>query len=158
MFWSSPKAPVPESLLFAHPYYPIGVEITNYVANDTDYITLLTLFGVGWLVILTLTWILTSTFCPRVKKLDKWVILWWVLTGTIHLFFEGYFALNHRRMGSAQDFFGQLWKEYAYSDSRYYNYRCRACPLTDRLRADISGQSHSCFAWRPSPRYVRPDK
>lgn len=27
--------------------------------------------------------------------------------------------VNHGRMGSAQDFFGQLWKEYALSDSRY---------------------------------------
>lgn len=39
--------------------------------------------------------------------------------GTIHFFFEGYFAYNHARMGSAQDLFGQLWKEYALSDSRY---------------------------------------
>lgn len=31
----------------------------------------------------------------------------------------GYFALNHARMGGMQDFFGQLWKEYALSDSRY---------------------------------------
>lgn len=27
--------------------------------------------------------------------------------------------INHARMASAQDFFGQLWKEYALSDSRY---------------------------------------
>lgn len=39
--------------------------------------------------------------------------------GFIHFFFEGYFALNHTRMASLQDLFGQLWKEYSYSDSRY---------------------------------------
>lgn len=39
--------------------------------------------------------------------------------GTIHFFFEGYFVYNHRRMGSRKDLFGQLWKEYALSDSRY---------------------------------------
>jgi hypothetical protein len=37
----------------------------------------------------------------------------------IHLFFEGYFVINHTRMASRQDFFGQLWKEYSLSDSRY---------------------------------------
>lgn len=26
---------------------------------------------------------------------------------------------NHTRMAPAQDFFGQLWKEYSLSDSRY---------------------------------------
>ena len=56
--------------------------------------------------------------------------------GTIHLFFEGqhvlysrsvqtplnrsgYFSYNHAKMAGQQDFFGQLWKEYAWSDSRY---------------------------------------
>lgn len=61
------------------------------------------------------------------------------LGGTIHLFFEGdrsvneppgrpttslthltgYFALNHTSMAGKQDLFGQLWKEYSFSDSRY---------------------------------------
>jgi hypothetical protein len=31
----------------------------------------------------------------------------------------GYFSLNHFQMGPAQDILGQLWKEYAFSDSRY---------------------------------------
>lgn len=39
--------------------------------------------------------------------------------GCIHLFFEGYFAYNFRNMGGMQDLFGQLWKEYSLSDSRY---------------------------------------
>jgi len=39
--------------------------------------------------------------------------------GTIHLLFEGYFSLNHLHMGGQQDIIGQLWKEYALSDSRY---------------------------------------
>jgi cholestenol Delta-isomerase len=56
--------------------------------------------------------------------------------GNTHLFFEGYFMYNHARvsevirtyvdpkltkkqMGSRMDLFGQLWKEYALSDSRY---------------------------------------
>lgn len=41
------------------------------------------------------------------------------LGGFIHFFFEGYFAFNFQRMGSRMDLFGQLWKEYAMSDSRY---------------------------------------
>ena len=88
--------------------------------------------------ILGLTWAFVSWFSPWLRKLDKLIILWFILSkpmlqarmtladsltlvagGTIHFFFEGYFALNHTRMGSAQDLFGQLWKEYALSDSRY---------------------------------------
>lgn len=31
----------------------------------------------------------------------------------------GYFAFHHADMPGKQTFFGQLWKEYAFSDSRY---------------------------------------
>ena len=33
--------------------------------------------------------------------------------------FTGYFAYNHTNMPGKQDLFGQLWKEYSFSDSRY---------------------------------------
>lgn len=42
-----------------------------------------------------------------------------VTAGILHCFFEGYFITHHDRMGSTQDTLGQLWKEYAKSDSRY---------------------------------------
>jgi cholestenol delta-isomerase len=41
------------------------------------------------------------------------------LGGSIHCFFEGYFVYNRDRMPSMMDIFGQLWKEYGLSDSRY---------------------------------------
>jgi cholestenol Delta-isomerase len=54
-----------------------------------------------------------------VRYLYKNSIIIKFLGGCIHLFFEGYFAYNFRHMGSKQDLFGQLWKEYSLSDSRY---------------------------------------
>lgn len=39
--------------------------------------------------------------------------------GSIHCFFEGYFVYNRDSMPSRMDIFGQLWKEYGLSDSRY---------------------------------------
>jgi cholestenol Delta-isomerase len=120
-----------------HPFYPIGVEIVGYLANTSSVPTLLGIFLGGWLLILGATWVLVSQLSPKLIQFDKLVILWFILStrsvdqdlqtqvtylvigGTIHFFFEGYFALNHTRMGPAQDLFGQLWKEYALSDSRY---------------------------------------
>jgi cholestenol delta-isomerase len=110
MFWSS-KTPEPlKASPVPHPYVPVSVEIANFVANDKDFVTLVGLFGIGCAVILGGSWVAVSTFA-RVKLLDKWVLLWFVLTGSIHLWFEGYFSYNHARMGPAQDLFGQLWKE-----------------------------------------------
>ena len=35
------------------------------------------------------------------------------------MFFEGYYAANYSTLGSKQTLIGQMWKEYAFSDSRY---------------------------------------
>ncbi|PBP24131.1 hypothetical protein BUE80_DR004992 [Diplocarpon rosae] len=56
---------------------------------------------------------------PSLRGVDLGLVLWFVLCGSIHLLFEGYFMYNHHRMPQMTDFFGQLWKEYALSDSRY---------------------------------------
>ena len=63
--------------------------------------------------------------CPSIflyvpcKKEKASAILTAGIGGAIHFFFEGYFMINHTRMASMTDFFGQLWKEYSLSDSRY---------------------------------------
>jgi len=116
----TPLIPIPTpELKIVHPFYPVGVEIVNFIANDLTVLQLLAAFGAGCAVILSATWFLTSAFAPRLKKTDRLAVLWFCLSGSIHLFFEGYFSYNHSRMGGAHDLFGQLWKEYALSDSRY---------------------------------------
>jgi len=107
------------NMITDHPFYPIKVEIANYLANEWSVLVLLTTFSGGLLFILFATLAIVRTVHPNLHGGDKAAIWWFVLSGCIHLFFEGYFSLNHTRMGPAQDLFGQLWKEYALSDSRY---------------------------------------
>jgi len=91
----------------------------GYLANKWDVPTLLSVFLGGWVVILGATLAVTSRISPHMKGSDKAILLWFVLTGFIHSFFEGYFVLHHTQMAPSQTFFGQLWKEYSMSDSRY---------------------------------------
>ncbi|KAI4134499.1 MAG: hypothetical protein LQ347_001479 [Umbilicaria vellea] len=102
-----------------NPFYPLNTEVVGYLANEWPVPTLLGIFAAGWVVILGATNLMVKRHNPTLAGTEKAAILWFVLSGTIHLFFEGYFAYNHTRMGGAQDLFGQLWKEYAMSDSRY---------------------------------------
>ncbi|KAL2371382.1 hypothetical protein RJZ57_004179 [Blastomyces gilchristii] len=103
----------------SHPYYPIEVELIGYLANEWSVPLLISAFAAGWAFILGSTLVILSFVAPKLGRADRLAVLWFVLTGSIHLFFEGYFVVNHTRMASAQDFFGQLWKEYSLSDSRY---------------------------------------
>ncbi|OJJ87708.1 EXPERA domain-containing protein [Aspergillus glaucus CBS 516.65] len=105
--------------IFPHPYYPIDALIAGYSPNEASVITLLTVASVSSLVLLGTTWSLVSLAKSSLRHGDRFAILWFVLSGSLHCFFEGYFIFNHDRMGSGQDFIGQLWKEYALSDSRY---------------------------------------
>ncbi|KAL4774558.1 Emopamil-binding protein [Aspergillus nidulans var. acristatus] len=104
---------------FSHPYYPIDAPIIDYTPNETSVLGLISAAGVGCAVLLGAILLLSIWARPNLRKPDRIAILWFALSGTLHCLFEGYFMINHGRMGSAQDFFGQLWKEYALSDSRY---------------------------------------
>ncbi|KAL4871296.1 hypothetical protein BDV12DRAFT_33638 [Aspergillus spectabilis] len=105
--------------IYSHPYYPLDAQINDYAPNKTSVLGLMLTASLGAAAILGATFILSIWARPNSRKADRIAILWFVLSGTLHCFFEGYFMINHGLMPSAQDFFGQLWKEYALSDSRY---------------------------------------
>ncbi|KAJ5610249.1 hypothetical protein N7510_006968 [Penicillium lagena] len=92
----------------AHPYYPIGLEIAGYLANEWDTLTLLFIFAAGCTAIFSVTYLVVMKVHPRISP-----------GGFIHLFLEGYYVYNFRHMPGMQDLFGQLWKVYSLSDSRY---------------------------------------
>ncbi|OJD35285.1 ebp domain-containing protein [Diplodia corticola] len=102
-----------------HPYYPLDLELRGYTENAAGLTSLFAAFSTGVSVILGTALLLSRRYRPSISPLDGSLVLWFVLSGSLHCFFEGYFILNHSRMPAAQDFFGQLWKEYAKSDSRY---------------------------------------
>ncbi|PWY90124.1 putative EBP domain protein [Aspergillus heteromorphus CBS 117.55] len=103
-----------------HPYYPLDAPIHGYLPNEAPLLSILMTASVGATAVLGGTFALVRVVIrPSLRTVDQLAILWFVLSGTLHCFFEGYFMVNHDRMASAQDVFGQLWKEYALSDSRY---------------------------------------
>ncbi|KAI9761249.1 MAG: hypothetical protein M4579_001169 [Chaenotheca gracillima] len=117
--------PTPPALaLPVHPYYPMEAEIVGYLANTYSVPMLLSLFAAGCAAIFGVTLVLVRGVRSAAQKnplsnSELATLMWFVLCGFIHFFFEGYFSFNHTQMGSRQDLFGQLWKEYSLSDSRY---------------------------------------
>ncbi|EPE26087.1 EBDP4 [Glarea lozoyensis ATCC 20868] len=104
-----------------HPFYPLGALLsgTEFVPNTFGTLELVAVFGIGCFVILGSALLIALRVNPKLNYADRLLVMWFVLCGMIHLFFEGYFVVNHTHMASRQDFFGQLWKEYSLSDSRY---------------------------------------
>ncbi|PNS18245.1 hypothetical protein CAC42_7614 [Sphaceloma murrayae] len=107
------------TLVVDHRYYPIGVQIAGLIANTYSVPYILGVFAAGCVVIFAITYFITISVRPRASAGDLWSVMWFVLSGSIHLFFEGYFSVNNHRMGGLNTLFGQMWKEYALSDSRY---------------------------------------
>lgn len=104
-----------------HPYFPPNVLLSGgtFIENNTTVQNLILTFTACCTILLATTFGAIKVTRPVLKFSDQWKVLWFVLTGSIHVFFEGYFVYNNSRMPRMQDFFGQLWKEYALSDSRY---------------------------------------
>ncbi|KAI9660577.1 MAG: hypothetical protein M1821_009929 [Bathelium mastoideum] len=102
-----------------HPYYPLGANVTGYLQNEWSVPALLVTFATACTLVFSVTSVLLSTLRPRLSRNDRLAVLWFVLCGSIHLFFEGFFAANHKDLAGSQHPIGQMWKEYALSDSRY---------------------------------------
>lgn len=102
-----------------HPYFPLDAEIVGYAANEWSVPALLGVFFGACTILFTGTYFVAKSINPRLHKSELVTIMWFVLSGAIHLFFEGYYAANYATLGSKQTLIGQLWKEYAFSDSRY---------------------------------------
>ncbi|CAM1508968.1 Fc.00g027070.m01.CDS01 [Cosmosporella sp. VM-42] len=102
-----------------HPYFPLGVAIPTYAANSLGAGALVSIFAAGCALIFLTTHLIIQQANPGLSRGQAVTTMWFVLCGFIHLFFEGYFSYNALDMASQTDLFGQLWKEYSLSDSRY---------------------------------------
>jgi cholestenol Delta-isomerase len=103
----------------SHPYSPLTAHLPTYTPNDRPVSELLIKFGGTAAVLLATTWVLLRRWKPQLSSTDKATTMWFVVTGFLHIIFEGYFVYNCHRMPEQMDILGQLWKEYALSDSRY---------------------------------------
>ncbi|KAI1640197.1 Emopamil binding protein-domain-containing protein [Biscogniauxia mediterranea] len=102
-----------------HPYYPLGVSIPSYAANETPVEVLLpALAGALGFVVLGAA-VVARRLNPGLGASSLAVFCWFVMNACLHCIFEGYFVLNHDTVASSQNLLAQLWKEYALSDSRY---------------------------------------
>lgn len=90
-----------------HPYYPLEVEITGYLANEWSVPALLGAFASGCAVIFGLTYLIIKRVQPRMPIHEVFTVMWFVLSkpshtrshqnlsltghegGSIHFFFEG---------------------------------------------------------------------
>ncbi|KAJ1986379.1 hypothetical protein H4R33_003391 [Dimargaris cristalligena] len=102
----------------AHPYFPISLALPHYAANTLVLGELLGYFSLCVVAVgLVAAFLLTQR--PQLSALERATFIWFLVSGCIHLFFEGYFVYNHATLAGDSSLFGQLWKEYSLSDSRY---------------------------------------
>jgi len=87
----APAAPPPvESKMPAHPFYPLGIEVANYLANEWSVLTLLGAFAACCASVFAVTYVVVMRVRPTMSRGELLTILWFVLCGCIHTFFEGY--------------------------------------------------------------------
>jgi cholestenol delta-isomerase len=73
----------------------------------------------GTLFVITAIFVSPLVKRKDISSTDKVVFVWFLCSGCIHTFFEGYFGLFHATIPEDTSVLGDMWKEYAKSDSRY---------------------------------------
>ncbi|KAE8418974.1 Emopamil-binding protein [Aspergillus pseudocaelatus] len=105
--------------MIPHQYYPTTIHLPHFTTNETWVVSLIAQFGFLWAAVLGTAFLTIRRVRPNASRSDKLAFVWMCLTGFIHFFFESYFVIHHETLAGSQELFGQLWKEYSLSDSRY---------------------------------------
>jgi len=92
-----------------HPYYPVDLQLPNYVPNDRSVLELLGVFFGFVGCSLVLLWLIISGL-PHMKNnmLLKLKVCWFFLCGLIHLVLEGYFGLFNQTIPEGKSFLAEL--------------------------------------------------
>ncbi|GES60269.1 emopamil binding protein [Aspergillus terreus] len=121
-----------------HPFYPPTIQLPHYVTNASQVLSLISQFAFLWAAVIGIAFLVIRNVRPTASRSDQLAFVWMWLR-FIHLFFEAYFVVHHRSLAGSQELFGQLWKEYSLSDSRY-------------LTSDsflVSMEAITAFCWGP---------
>ncbi|KAK6850509.1 3-beta-hydroxysteroid-Delta(8)-Delta(7)-isomerase [Apiospora arundinis] len=100
-----------------HPFYPLGIALPGYIANEMSTIQILCIFAATCGSVMLPTLLAINRKRPDLPKRELSTAMWFVLCGCIHLILEGYFAFN--AVATSRHVLAQMWKEYSLSDSRY---------------------------------------
>ncbi|RGB28818.1 Emopamil binding protein [Rhizophagus diaphanus] len=111
-----------------HPFYPRNLKVLSEILRNYFLPTFtekthsmeysLGVFA-GIAIIVTLISTLIIYQKQNISKANKFAFVWFIITGSIHIFVEGYFSYFHETLQSDNSLIGQWWKEYSLSDSRY---------------------------------------
>ena len=94
-----------------HPYYPVDLQLPNYVPNGRSLLELLGVFFGFVGCSLVFLWFIISTL-PHMKSsiLLKLKVSWFFMCGLIHLVLEGYFGLFNRTIPEDKSLLAELCK------------------------------------------------
>ncbi|KAI5679877.1 hypothetical protein M9H77_01104 [Catharanthus roseus] len=102
-----------------HPYVPADLELPDYVPVFLNQSTIVGVYLLTSMVIVSIVWIVSGLF-PKISKLDRVLMCWWIFTGLTHMVLEGYFVFSPEFYKDKTRFYlAEVWKEYSKGDSRY---------------------------------------
>ncbi|KAJ2082457.1 hypothetical protein H4R24_001556 [Coemansia sp. RSA 988] len=144
-----------------HPYFPPSLELEGYIAPTWSASALLTTMGCAVGLLLATTYLAFSQKQHSRGPLpvaDVAAAMWFVLCGTMHTGFELYYLVHFRSIASTQDILGNMWKEYAKSDSRYLSQSSMVLTLETITVAVIGplcwGAAYGIWSQRLAVRYL----
>lgn len=108
-----------EGLNQHHPYVPKDLDLPGFVPGFLSQSTILAVYGLSSLLVVSLVWFLSGRL-PKLQKIDRLLMCWWLFTGLTHMVLEGYFAFSPEfYKEKTAHYLAEVWKEYSKGDSRY---------------------------------------
>lgn len=80
----------------AHPYSSFDKDIVDYVPNTISSLALVGCFAAGTLAMFASTHAIIQSSRPNMVFRDRFLMMWFVMCGFIHFFFEGEISQNQK--------------------------------------------------------------
>ncbi|KMZ60794.1 3-beta-hydroxysteroid-delta-isomerase [Zostera marina] len=121
-----------------HPYVPRDLILPGFVPCVTSIGRILAVYGFSSIAGVFLVWIL-SGLSPKLTKMDRTLMCWWLFTGLTHMIIEGYFVFSPEFFAKESPMIlSEIWKEYGKGDSRYVS-RDSAVVSVEGITAVLTG-------------------
>ncbi|KAJ4720363.1 Sterol-8,7-isomerase [Melia azedarach] len=104
----------------SHPYSPRDLILPDYTPNLRSISEVHAWNGIATFLAMFLVWLISGMPSRRLSKTDRWLMIWWAVSGLIHIVHEGYWLFSPEfYKDKSANYFAEVWKEYSKGDSRY---------------------------------------
>lgn len=78
----------------SHPYSPSDLILPDFTPNLRSTSEVHAWNGIATFLVMLVIWLVSGRSSRKLSKTDRWLMIWWAVSGLIHIIHEGYWFFS----------------------------------------------------------------